>query len=634
MTTTVQRSTRSWPASQRESTSAPACTRDDAVLVLFGSQTGVALRIARQLCERLKAAGVSSNCCCLNQYKFFLSRRPRVVVIVSSTFLVGAAPLNAAKFNEFLDDPTPDDVSWMSFAVLGIGNSQWPSFCAFTRKIDARLQELGARRLVERLDGDSADEPKRDADIDDWIDQLVGIVVPRVTTSDIEEAKCPMVCAQGASRRREPCTATSAECCAVQCAFVPGAFPATPPEPADVDAFQADLVYRFDAARRIHGADVVKATLRAAEYLSKKPRRRVLHLEFDLPPDVAYDPGDCLAVPCANSPAVVDAMLRVTGLSGDDVVQVEFLEEPSSTLRWALTYALDLSACPTRDLVDRLARLATDPADAERLRCLSLPDLQHSYTNVVHLLDRYASVRPPASGLVSALSPLSTRCYSIASSPRSHPSTAHIVVAVSEDACTGGPMCTPFQGLCTQWLELCSERFHADLGQQVAIPVLICRSQQLRLPAERLPNLVMIGCGVGVAPFRSFLQHIPHGSTSVFVFMGFRDDDDEYLYRREWARFHGTGAITRLEVAFSRHDHGEYPYRYVQDALRDHAVELRGLLRSSAKFYVCGSIAMANAVFECLTNDVLCGDDLSPSTALQVMQDKIRDGDYMFEAWN
>lgn len=43
---------------------------------------------------------------------------------------------------------------------------------------------------------------------------------------------------------------------------------------------------------------------------------------------------------------------------------------------------------------------------------------------------------------------------------------------------------------------------------------------------------------------------------------------------------------------------------------------------------------MANAVFECLTNDVLCGDDLSPSTALQVMQDKIRDGDYMFEAWN
>lgn len=82
------------------------------------------------------------------------------------------------------------------------------------------------------------------------------------------------------------------------------------------------------------------------------------------------------------------------------------------------------------------------------------------------------------------------------------------------------------------------------------------------------------------------------GSTSVFVFMGFRDDDDEYLYRREWARFHGTGAITRLEVAFSRHDHGEYPYRYVQDALRDHAVELRGLLRSSAKFYVCGSIAV------------------------------------------
>lgn len=108
----------------------------------------------------------------------------------------------------------------------------------------------------------------------------------------------------------------------MQCAFVPGAFPATPPEPADVDAFQADLVYRFDAARRIHGADVVKATLRAAEYLSKKPRRRVLHLEFDLPPDVAYDPGDCLAVPCANSPAVVDAMLRVTGLSGDEVVQV------------------------------------------------------------------------------------------------------------------------------------------------------------------------------------------------------------------------------------------------------------------------------------------------------------------------
>eukprot|EP00474_Spongospora_subterranea_P000973 CRZ01431.1 hypothetical protein [Spongospora subterranea] len=257
--------------------------------------------------------------------------------------------------------------------------------------------------------------------------------------------------------------------------------------------------------------------------------------------------------------------------------------------------------------------------------------LRENFTNITDIFAQYSSARPTANELCDLLPPLALRYYSIASSPFRHPSTVHLTVAISEHAKQLVPSCSSFRGLCTYWLETCHLGRCTDSSSLFKIPLFIRHNRQLRLPPlDRLPSLVMIGCGVGVAPFRSFLQHLPEGSRQVFLFFGFRDNKDEFLYQREWET---SQAITRIDLAFSRID--SHPYRYVQDALKARSEEVAGLISSNAIFYVCGTLSMATAVFECFISDILGRTGgLSRAQAIEVMENKIHQGKYMAEAWD
>ena len=93
------------------------------------------------------------------------------------------------------------------------------------------------------------------------------------------------------------------------------------------------------------------------------------------------------------------------------------------------------------------------------------------------------------------------------------------------------------------------------------------QNERFRLPADPSRDVIMIGPGTGVAPFRGFLQHREAQAATGrnWLFFGARHFASEFLYQVEWQDAVRKGLLTRLDLAFSR-DHT--PRVYVQDKLR------------------------------------------------------------------
>jgi sulfite reductase alpha subunit-like flavoprotein len=111
----------------------------------------------------------------------------------------------------------------------------------------------------------------------------------------------------------------------------------------------------------------------------------------------------------------------------------------------------------------------------------------------------------------------------------------------------------------------------------------------------------LIGSGAGIAPFMSFLEDKAHelntNGVSNFgemnLFFGFRNPEQDYLYKQQLATYKSTGMLDRVFEAVSR---GAGKKTYVQDALKSQKDMVKYYLETEGRFYVCGGKAMAEAV--------------------------------------
>ncbi|XP_064643389.1 methionine synthase reductase-like [Lineus longissimus] len=128
-------------------------------LLIYGSQTGQAEAIAEEIRDNAGAQGLEADLHCMDktEKKFNLDRAPCVVIVVSTTG-EGDAPDNAQKLWRRLKKRTlqPDHLGRLNYALLGLGDSNYVSFCMCGKNFDRRLQELGARRFYNSGWGDDA----------------------------------------------------------------------------------------------------------------------------------------------------------------------------------------------------------------------------------------------------------------------------------------------------------------------------------------------------------------------------------------------------------------------------------------------------------------------------------------------
>lgn len=176
---------------------------------------------------------------------------------------------------------------------------------------------------------------------------------------------------------------------------------------------------------------------------------------------------------------------------------------------------------------------------------------------------------------VAALRPLAPRLYSIASSRKTVGDEAHLAVAVFD---AQGPFGAQ-RGVASGFL--------ADAAAGASLPVYVEANDRFRLPQDASRDVLMIGPGTGVAPFRGFVQERSAVAAAGrnWLFFGARHFDDEFLYQTEWLAALKRGALHRMDVAFSR----DQPQRiHVQQRIAEQGAELWRWLDGGAHVYVCG----------------------------------------------
>jgi sulfite reductase (NADPH) flavoprotein alpha-component len=346
--------------------------------------------------------------------------------------------------------------------------------------------------------------------------------------------------------------------------------PATRPAPASAPPAVVERGYDRAAPVPARLISSVPLTASASEH-------EVRHVALELGDSaLLYEPGDSLGIWPHNNPDEVELLIAILRAKGSEAVTLP--DGAVISAREALGCECDLRA-PSGALYELLAREAKDEADRSRLSKLAQDDSHAEGLGVHDVLDallEFPSARPSVVEFAAALGRMQPRLYSIACSQKRHPREVHLTVSVLRYEKND----RSYQGTATGLL---SE--HLRPGRTV--PVFVQRAHGFRLPADLAAQIIMIGPGTGVAPFRAFLQERAAAGAAGrnWLFFGNHRREADFLYRTELEEFAVERVLSRMDLAFSRDQTSKV---YVQHKMLEAAQELWRWLSNGAYLYVCG----------------------------------------------
>lgn len=492
--------------------------------ILYGTETGNSRDLGKALAAAASERGLSPQVYDMSDYKTRQLKDEQDILFIVSTYGEGDPPQPSVGFFEFIEGKRAPKLENARFAVLALGDSTYEKYCEAGKRIDRRLEELGAKRLQNRVDCDiDYDEPAAA-----WSGAVVDILA-----ADLAAAAAPALVA-----------------------------PSAVPAPAAGSTYDKKNPFQ---------APVIENITIVGRHSSKETR----HIEIDLAGSgLSYEPGDALGIVAANDPAVVAQLLDVVDISGDASVTVKNETLP---LAEALQKRFEVSIASPRFL-DQWAKLSGS-SELEQLRSEEYKAdrmlFLHSH-HVVDIIRKYPVGGLDAESLLAGLRPLQPRLYSIASSLAAAPDEAHVTVA---------PVRYELHGEARAGVASSQLADRIEAGD--TIPVYIQHNPHFGLPKGEAP-IIMIGAGTGVAPYRGFCQEREATGTGgrSWLFFGERNFRSDFLYQAEWQQWLKEGVLTRMDVAFSR-DRGQ-PRTYVQHRMLEQAKDVYAWLEEGAHVYVCG----------------------------------------------
>ena len=124
--------------------------------ILYASQTGNAEIVAKKLYELAITQGFKTNIVEMNNYSIKQFNDLKNVVIVTSTYGEGDVPDMGIEFWEDLKR-SKEKLNEQKYGMIALGDRSHAEFCGGGKKISSKLDELGSKKIVDKLecDGDT-----------------------------------------------------------------------------------------------------------------------------------------------------------------------------------------------------------------------------------------------------------------------------------------------------------------------------------------------------------------------------------------------------------------------------------------------------------------------------------------------
>jgi sulfite reductase (NADPH) flavoprotein alpha-component len=518
--------------------------------ILYATESGNSEKLASDMAKAARKMGLKPSVVDMADLDVASLASVKRLVVIAATWGEGDPPARAVRtYGELMGEGAPR-LDGVQFGVLALGDTAYADFCGVGKKIDARLEALGGKRVADRVDCDlDFAEPAGK-----WIETALKALAP-----------------EDGGRGRV---------IAVDFGAKAGA--------TELGPVEAEITELIDLN-------------------SSQSEKETYHLELSFDGAApAYKPGDSLDLYPENDPAYVDDLLKAAGLASDGALRAELTKNRDITtlsLKTLETYASTTGHQYVKELLDS--------GDARSWI---------AGRQLIDLIQQFP-IALTAEQLLKFTRPLAPRAYSIASSRREVGEEAHLLISAVRYESFGRARKGVASGYVADQLKK---------GQRVRVK--LRPNKHFALPAPD-KDIIMVGPGTGVAPFRAFVQErrATEAKGRSWLFFGDRQFTHDFLYQLEWQDALKDGVLTRMDVAFSR----DTPEKvYVQHRIWDKRRELIEWIDKGAYFYICGDAkAMAKDVRATLVRAYADVKGLSAEAAEKAVSDLDREHRYLQDTY-
>ena len=287
--------------------------------------------------------------------------------------------------------------------------------------------------------------------------------------------------------------------------------------------------------------------------------KETYHLEIISDDEIAYQPGDALGIIPKNSKEDIEFIINYFGVNSGDELTIK--NETKTIFDWLQIRNIKGLSKRSLDLISEVLPFENiwEKADLiDVLKTIKTPKLEsNSFQKILEIL---LLVAP--------------RLYSISSSSEAHDGEVHLTVNLNK-----------FNANDEKKTGFASQYF-ADFPLNQEFEFYIHKNDNFRLPEDD-KDIILIGPGTGIAPFRSFLsERDSNGAEGKnWLFFGEQHFTLDFYYQTEIQEWLSTGVLTKLSTAFSRDQERKI---YVQDRIKENAKEFNSWIENGAYIYLCG----------------------------------------------